>query len=103
MPYAQYMNKDGSGGGFGPNNPSALSVGGHMPVQAVDGQYSQDQGVPMADPTDTINYLQPAYNNPNTSLNGGYQQNQGLDRFGNPAPQNVQNGADPFGWKRLIR
>ena len=94
MQYAQYMNQGGTGGGFGPNNPSQgvsqpIQMG---QVQGTENYVPQDPTAPMSDPTDTQNYLQAAYNNPQTSLNGNFQQQ---------APQqNLQQSADPYGWLR---
>jgi len=61
-------------------------------VQGTENHVPQDPTAPMSDPTDTQNYLQAAYNNPQTSLNSGFQQQ---------APQqNLQQSADPYGWLR---
>ena len=61
-------------------------------VQGTENYVPQDPTAPMSDPTDTQNYLQAAYNNPQTSLNGNFQQQ---------APQqNLQQSADPYGWLR---
>lgn len=75
-----------------------IQLGG--PVQAVDGYYPQDNTAPMDDPTDVGNYYQPSYQNPQTTINSGYQQNQGINLYGNPSTQNLQSTADPYGWLR---
>lgn len=42
---------------------------------------------------DTNNLLQPSYDNPQASLNGGYQQ-------GGYNPPQLPSAADPFGWQQ---
>lgn len=102
MQYAQYKNLDGTGGGFGPNNPSQLRVGGRgMPVINVEGMYPQDQGM---GELNMNNYVQPSYQNHQTSIHGGFQQNQGINSFGNPVSPQMQPTSDPTGWlRRQIR
>jgi len=101
MQRAQAMPYMLRGGGTTFQNPNQLHVGQGMQVQGTEGVAPQDQSF---QGLDMNNYLQPSYQNPQTSLHGGFQQNQGINGFGNPTSPQVQPTSDPTGWlRRQIR
>lgn len=96
LQYAQYMNPDGSGGGFGPNNPSpqqprGIPLGG--PAQGLTVADNNPQPQPYGQGFE--NDVQPGGFNPQTTSHAyyGVQGQYG----GMPVQQDV---VDPYGWLR---
>jgi hypothetical protein len=86
-----------------PQAPQAMQQSSAVPMgqaQSVDGYYPQSVSAPGGQ-GGVDNYLQPSYQAPQVSLNGGYQQGQ-LDMYGQPTTP-LPSAADPLGWQALNR